>query len=149
MAAVTAARAEKTTDAAGHAHVGKMHLNKAIAKQGAEEADDGPRRRAAGPGHRPAVAEAGAEPRPRGQRRRGAKLTVVQALDSETSERMRSVAAFRRRTEKEKRALMQDQRAAEDRARSDAAGSDHRSGAGEPHGGTRRRRDQVSDETWA
>jgi ribosomal protein L7/L12 len=43
------------------------------------------------------------------QRRRGAKLTVVQALDSETSERMRSVAAFRRRTEKEKRALMQDQ----------------------------------------
>ncbi len=33
----------------------------------------------------------------------------MQALDSETSERMRSVAAFRRRTEKEKRALMAEQ----------------------------------------
>jgi len=112
VAAVTAARAEKTTDAAGHAHVGKMHLNKAMAKQATEEADDAPRRRVAGPG-RPAVAPKPAPTRTRGdERRRGAKLTVVQALDSETSERMRSVAAFRRRTEKEKRALMQDQGAA-------------------------------------
>ena len=107
-AAVTAARAEKTD--AAHAHVGKMHLNKAIAKQATEEAEDAPRRRAAGPGHRPAVAPKPAATRGRDdQRRRGAKLTVVQALDSETSERMRSVAAFRRRTEKEKRALMQEQ----------------------------------------
>jgi translation initiation factor IF-2 len=45
-------------------------------------------------------------------RRRTAKMTVVQALDSsEGNERVRSVAAFRRRTEKEKRALMQDQSA--------------------------------------
>jgi translation initiation factor IF-2 len=111
-AAVTAARAEKT-DPSAHAHVGKMHLNKAMAKQATEEADDAPRRRVgpAGPGgHRPAVAPKPAPTRARGdERRRGAKLTVVQALDSETSERMRSVAAFRRRTEKEKRALMQDQ----------------------------------------
>jgi translation initiation factor IF-2 len=109
-AAVTAARAEKTTDASGHAHVGKMHLNKAIAKQATEEAEDAPRRRVAGPGHRPVVAPKPAPTRTReDQRRRGAKLTVVQALDSETSERMRSVAAFRRRTEKEKRALMAEQ----------------------------------------
>ncbi|HVZ01533.1 MAG TPA: translation initiation factor IF-2, partial [Dongiaceae bacterium] len=110
-AAVTAARAEKT-DAGAHAHVGKMHLNKAMAKQATEEADEAPRRRVgpAGPGHRPAVAPKPAPTRGRGdERRRGAKLTVVQALDSETSERMRSVAAFRRRTEKEKRALMADQ----------------------------------------
>jgi translation initiation factor IF-2 len=108
-AAVTAARAEKTADAGAHAHVGKMHLNKAMAKQATEEADDAPRRRVAGPG-RPAVAPKPAPTRTRGdERRRGAKLTVVQALDSETSERTRSVAAFRRRTEKEKRALMQDQ----------------------------------------
>jgi translation initiation factor IF-2 len=107
-AAVTAARAEKT-DAGAHAHVGKMHLNKAMAKQATEEADDAPRRRVGTPG-RPAVAPKPAPTRGRGdERRRGAKLTVVQALDSETSERMRSVAAFRRRTEKEKRALMQDQ----------------------------------------
>ncbi len=107
---MTAARAEKTTDASGHAHVGKMHLNKAIAKQATEEAEDAPRRRVAGPGHRPAVAPKPAPSRTReDQRRRGAKLTVVQALDSETSERMRSVAAFRRRTEKEKRALMAEQ----------------------------------------
>ena len=112
-AAVTAARAEKTTDASGHAHVGKMHLNKAMAKQATEEAEDAPRRRVAGPGHRPAVAPKPAPTRTRGgERRGGTKLTVVQALDSETSERMRSVAAFRRRTEKEKRALMMDQGAA-------------------------------------
>ncbi|GAB2177551.1 translation initiation factor IF-2 [Dongia sp. agr-C8] len=111
-AAVTAARAEKTADAGAHAHVGKMHLNKAMAKQATEEADDAPRRRVAGPG-RPAVAPKPAPTRTRGdERRRGAKLTVVQALDAETSERTRSVAAFRRRTEKEKRALMQDQGAA-------------------------------------
>jgi translation initiation factor IF-2 len=109
-AAVTAARAEKTTDASGHAHVGKMHLNKAMAKQATEEAEDAPRRRVAGPGHRPVVAPKPAPTRTRGgERRGGTKLTVVQALDSETSERMRSVAAFRRRTEKEKRALMMDQ----------------------------------------
>jgi translation initiation factor IF-2 len=107
-AAVTAARAEKT-DAGAHAHVGKMHLNKAMAKQATEEADDAPRRRVAGPG-RPAVAPKPAPTRTRGaERRGGTKLTVVQALDSETSERTRSVAAFRRRTEKEKRALMADQ----------------------------------------
>jgi len=112
VAAVTAARAEKTTDAAGHAHVGKMHLNKAMAKQATEEADDAPRRRVGVPG-RPVVAPKPAPTRTRGgERRGGTKLTVVQALDSETSERMRSVAAFRRRTEKEKRALMQDQGAA-------------------------------------
>src|SRR5262249_11446862 len=97
-AAVTAARAEKTD--AAHSHVGKMHLNKAMAKQATEEAEDAPRRRVGVPG-RPAVAPKPAPTRTRGdERRRGAKLTVVQALDSETSERMRSVAAFRRRTEK-------------------------------------------------
>jgi len=111
-AAATAARAEKN-DAGAHAHVGKMHLNKAIAKQATEEADDAPRRRVGAPGGRTAVAPKPAPTRTRGdERRRGAKLTVVQALDSETSERMRSVAAFRRRTEKEKRALMADQGAA-------------------------------------
>jgi translation initiation factor IF-2 len=107
-AAVTAARAEKT-DAGAHAHVGKMHLNKAMAKQATEEADDAPRRRVGAPG-RPAVAPKPAPTRTRGdERRRGAKLTVVQALDTEGGERTRSVAAFRRRTEKEKRALMADQ----------------------------------------
>jgi translation initiation factor IF-2 len=113
QAAAVAARAEKAADA-GAPHAGKMHLNKGAAtKQAATaEDDEAPRRRPAGAGHRTAAAPA---PRPtptrgRGdERRRGAKLTVVQALDSETSERMRSVAAFRRRTEKEKRALMQDQ----------------------------------------
>ncbi|WP_395020954.1 translation initiation factor IF-2 [Dongia sp.] len=111
-AAVTAARAEKTAEAGAHAHVGKMHLNKAMAKQATEEADDAPRRRVGIPG-RPAVAPKPAPTRTRGdERRRGAKLTVVQALDTEGSERTRSVAAFRRRTEKEKRALMMDQGAA-------------------------------------
>jgi translation initiation factor IF-2 len=105
-APATAPRAEKAADQS-QAHIGKMHLNKAVK---AEEEDEGARRRVAG--HRAPVAK----PTPtRGRdepRRRTAKMTVVQALDSsEGNERVRSVAAFRRRTEKEKRALMQDQSA--------------------------------------
>jgi len=46
--------------------------------------------------------------RPRGDdRRRGGKLTISQALDGGSSERVRSVAAFRRRVEREKRARTQ------------------------------------------
>ncbi|MES1152892.1 MAG: translation initiation factor IF-2 N-terminal domain-containing protein, partial [Dongia sp.] len=113
-ASVAVARSEKA-DASGAAHTGKMHLNKAaIAKQAVTEDDDNTARRRPAAGHRGAAA-APARPAPartrEDQRRRGAKLTVVQALDSETNERMRSVAAFRRRTEKEKRALMQEQQA--------------------------------------
>jgi translation initiation factor IF-2 len=110
-AARPAEKAAPATASADAAHAGKMHLNKPAAKAGAEDDDDGAaaRRRLATPGHRPAPAKP-APTRTRGaERRGGTKLTVVQALDSETSERMRSVAAFRRRTEKEKRALMQDQ----------------------------------------
>jgi translation initiation factor IF-2 len=112
QAAVTVARTEKA-DASGQAHIGKMHLNKAVAKQGAEEEDEAASARRRAAAHRGVAAPARPAPaRTReDQRRRGAKLTVVQALDSETNERMRSVAAFRRRTEKEKRALMQEQQA--------------------------------------
>jgi translation initiation factor IF-2 len=113
-AAVVAARAEKAGGDPSQAHTGKMHLNKAaVAKQAATEDDEGASaRRRVVAGHRGPAAPAPRPTPPRSredQRRRGAKLTVVQALDSETNERMRSVAAFRRRTEKEKRALMQDQ----------------------------------------
>jgi translation initiation factor IF-2 len=110
-AAAPAARAEKAADA-GQAHTGKMHLSKAVAKAGGEEEDDvSAARKRAATGHRPAVVKP-APARTRDEpRRRGAKMTVVQALDSESGERMRSLAAFRRRTEKEKRALMQEQQA--------------------------------------
>ena len=87
-------------------HVGRMHLAKAVAKQGEEENEEARRRTT---GHRPPAAK----PTPgRGKdepRRRAGKLSVTQALDAEAGERQRSLAAFRRRTEKEKRAMMQAQ----------------------------------------
>ena len=100
---VAPAKDAGTAEAPAAAHVGRMHLSKAIAKQGQEE-DDSARRRTT-TGHRPPAVKA---PATRGKddgRRRG-KLSVTQALDTEGGDRQRSVAAFRRRTEKERRALM-------------------------------------------
>jgi translation initiation factor IF-2 len=95
-----AAEAAPTTAAVPH--TGRMHLSKAATNE-VEESDD---RRRSTPGHRP-VAPKPAATRGRGdQRRGGGKMSVTQALDTEGSERQRSVAAFRRRTEKEKRAMM-------------------------------------------
>jgi translation initiation factor IF-2 len=83
-------------------HTGRMHLSKATTI----EADEEENRRRATTGHRPPAPKP-ATTRGRGdQRRGGGKMSVTQALDSESSERQRSVAAFRRRTEKEKRAMM-------------------------------------------
>jgi translation initiation factor IF-2 len=83
-------------------HVGRMHLAKAIAKQGVEEEESA--RRRVTTGHRPPAVKAPVRGKD-DQRRRG-KLSVTQALDSEAGERQRSLAAFRRRTEKERRAHM-------------------------------------------
>ncbi|MDY0871441.1 translation initiation factor IF-2 [Dongia rigui] len=83
-------------------HTGRMHLSKATTVEAEEEEN----RRRATTGHRPPAPKP-ATTRGRGdQRRGGGKMSVTQALDSESSERQRSVAAFRRRTEKEKRAMM-------------------------------------------
>ena len=84
-------------------HVGRMHLAKAVAKQGEEENEEA-RRRTTGhraPAAKPVAGRGKDEPR-----RRAGKLSVTQALDADGGERQRSLAAFRRRTEKEKRALM-------------------------------------------
>lgn len=97
------ARPAAIGEAEAHPHTGRMHLSKAIAKQGAEE-DENARRRTT-TGHRPPAVKAPAARAKDDGRRRG-KLSVSQALDSEGGDRQRSVAAFRRRTEKERRALM-------------------------------------------
>ncbi|MBL8708463.1 MAG: translation initiation factor IF-2 [Rhodospirillaceae bacterium] len=83
-------------------HTGRMHLAKAIAKQGEEEDEGAARRRAAG--HRAPAVKTPVRGKDDGRRR--GKLSVTQALDSESGERQRSLAAFRRRTEKERRAHM-------------------------------------------
>ncbi|TDQ82361.1 translation initiation factor 2 (bIF-2) [Dongia mobilis] len=101
--AAAPAKAPAAGEAEGaHPHTGRMHLSKAIAKQGEEE-DESARRRTT-TGHRPPAVKTPVRGKD-DQRRRG-KLSVTQALDSEGSERQRSVAAFRRRTEKERRAHM-------------------------------------------
>nr|WP_298682127.1 translation initiation factor IF-2 [uncultured Dongia sp.] len=84
-------------------HVGRMHLAKAVAKQGEEENEEARRRTT---GHRAPAAKPVAGRGKDQPARRAGKLSVTQALDSEGGERQRSLAAFRRRTEKEKRALM-------------------------------------------
>jgi translation initiation factor IF-2 len=98
----------EATLAAAAAHPGKMHLNKAVAKQGAEEEEEEAARRRNIGRHavaaKPAPSRAKEEPK-----RRTGKLSVTQALSSEEGERQRSLAAFRRRTEKEKRAMQQMQ----------------------------------------
>jgi translation initiation factor IF-2 len=92
----------EVTPAAAVPHTGRMHLSKATTVEAEEEEN----RRRATTGHRPPAPKP-ATTRGRGdQRRGGGKMSVTQALDSESSERQRSVAAFRRRTEKEKRAMM-------------------------------------------
>lgn len=104
--AIAAAPAPTPADAEAAAavpHTGRMHLAKAIAKQGAEE-DETARRRVSTTGHRPPAVKTPVRAKD-DQRRRG-KLSVTQALDSEAGERQRSLAAFRRRTEKERRAHM-------------------------------------------
>ncbi len=89
-------------DAAKGAHLsGRMHLAKALVED--EEAEASRRKRVAG---RPAPVKTPARaPRDDAKRNRG-KMTVTRALDSEEGERQRSVAAFRRRTAKERRAAM-------------------------------------------
>ena len=84
-------------------HVGRMHLAKAVAKQGEEENEEAARRPT---GHRAPAAKPVAGRGKDEPRRRAGKLSVTQALDADGGERQRSLAAFRRRTEKEKRALM-------------------------------------------
>lgn len=84
-------------------HVGRMHLAKAVAKQGEEENEEARRRTT---GHRAPAAKPVAGRGKDQPARRAGKLSVTQALDSEGGERQRSLAAFRRRTEKEKRAMM-------------------------------------------
>ncbi len=97
-----APKAAEAAPVAAVPHTGRMHLSKAATSEAEEEET----RRRSTPGHRP-VAPKPATTRGRGdQRRGGGKMSVTQALDSESSERQRSVAAFRRRTEKEKRAMM-------------------------------------------
>ena len=91
-----------TADAPAAPHVGRMHLSKAIAKQGQEE-DDSARRRTT-TGHRPPAVKTPVRAKDDGRRR--GKLSVTTALGSEDGDRQRSVAAFRRKTEKERRALM-------------------------------------------
>jgi translation initiation factor IF-2 len=95
--------ADAEVAAAAVPHTGRMHLAKAIAKQGAEE-DENARRRVSTTGHRPPAAKTPVRAKDDGRRR--GKLSVTQALDSESGDRQRSLAAFRRRTEKERRAQM-------------------------------------------
>ncbi|MBI2255180.1 MAG: translation initiation factor IF-2 [Proteobacteria bacterium] len=98
-----AAPKAEATPAAAVPHTGRMHLSKAATNE-AEESEES--RRRATTGHRPPAPKP-TTTRGRGdQRRGGGKMSVTQALDTEGAERQRSVAAFRRRTEKEKRAMM-------------------------------------------
>jgi translation initiation factor IF-2 len=104
-AAAAAAEPEAAAGAAAAPHVGRMHLAKTVAKQAEEENEEMMRRRTTG--HRaPAAKPAAGRGRGDDQRRRSGKLSVTQALDADGGERQRSLAAFRRRTEKERRAMM-------------------------------------------
>ncbi|WP_374654421.1 translation initiation factor IF-2 [Dongia sp.] len=100
-----ASEAEAETGTGAVPHVGRMHLAKTVAKQAEEENEEATRRRTTG--HRaPAPKPAAGRGRGDDQRRRSGKLSVTQALDADGGERQRSLAAFRRRTEKERRAMM-------------------------------------------
>jgi len=96
----------KVAERAGNAAAAKVAALSAAGKIAAPEGEDGEDRSAAaarrpGPLARP-PARPPAPPRTEPRRRSG-KITVTQALNAEDAERVRSVAAFRRAREKERR----------------------------------------------
>ena len=92
----------------------------------------------------PVVEEKRARAKGDDDRRRSGKLTIANATDEEG--RQRSMAAMKRRQEREKRRVAEPfRRAREGRARGQRPRRDHRAGARQPHGRAGRRRGQDAD----